>query len=69
VKDNKALCESSQRNLDFLNSEIARASKLLQPTPISKVTPKPTKITCVKSKQTKKVNGLNAKCPKGFKKK
>jgi hypothetical protein len=69
VKDNKALCESSQRNLDFLNSEIARASELLQPTPISKVTPKPTKIACVKGKQTKKVNGPNAKCPKGFKKK
>ena len=69
VKDNRALCESSQRNLNFLNSEIARASKLLQPTPISTVSPKLTKITCVKGKTTKKVTGINPKCPKGFKKK
>jgi len=69
VKDNKALCESSQRNLDFLNSEIARASKLLQPTPISKVSPKLTKITCVKGKSIKKISGTNPKCPKGYKKK
>jgi hypothetical protein len=68
VKDNKALCESSQRNLDFLNSEIARASKLLQPTPISTVSPKLTKITCTKGKLTKKVSGTNPKCPKGYKK-
>jgi hypothetical protein len=33
-------------------------------------TSKPTSsITCVKGKQTKKVTGPNAKCPKGFKKK
>jgi hypothetical protein len=67
VKDNKALCESSQRNLDFLNSEIARASKLLQPTTISTVSPKLTKITCTKGKLTKKVSGTNPKCPKGYK--
>ena len=69
VKDNKALCESSQRNLDFLNSEIARASKLIQPTPISTVSPKLTKITCVKGKAIKKVTGINPKCPTGYKKK
>jgi hypothetical protein len=91
VKDNKALCESSQRNLNFLNSEIARASKLLQPTPTPTPTPTPvatatttpsatvvatvkptakkTTITCVKGKTTKKVTGVNPKCPAGYKKK
>jgi hypothetical protein len=69
VKDNKALCESSQRNLDFLNSEIARASKLLQPTTISTVSPKLTKITCTKGKLTKKVTAVKPKCPSGYKKK
>lgn len=71
LKDNNALCESSQRNLDFLNSEISRALKLLQPTP----SPTPTKvavakkilINCVKGKITKKVSGTNPKCPKGYK--
>jgi hypothetical protein len=42
VKDNKALCESSRRNLNFLNSEISRASKLPQPNPSTTVSPKPT---------------------------
>lgn len=69
VKDNKALCESAQRNLDFLNSEIAKATKLLQPSPSTTVSPKLVKITCIKGKTTKKVSGINPKCPKGYKKK
>jgi hypothetical protein len=97
VKDNIALCESSQRNLNFLNSEISRASKLLQPTPspsptptklasatptpaptlVATPSPNPTKvavakritITCMKGKTTKKVTGINPKCPSGFRRK
>jgi len=69
VKDNRALCESAQRNLDFLNSEIARASKLLQPMSSTTVSPKLVNITCIKGKTTKKVSGTNPKCPKGYKKK
>jgi hypothetical protein len=69
VKDNKALCESAQRNLDFLNAEIAKATKLLQPSPSTTVSPKLVKITCIKGKTIRKVSGANAKCPKGYRKK
>jgi hypothetical protein len=67
VKDNKALCESAQRNLDFLNSEIAKALKRSQPIPSTSVSPKALSITCIKGKTTKKVSGTNPKCPKGYK--
>ena len=69
VKDNRALCESAQRNLDFLNSEIARATKSLEPTPKSTISPKKITITCLKGKVIKKVTGINPKCPSGYKKK
>ena len=69
VKDNKALCESAQRNLDFLNAEIAKATKLLQPSPSNTVSPKLVKITCIKGKTIRKVSGANPKCPKGYRKK
>ena len=69
VKDNRALCESAQRNLDFLNSEIARATKSLEPTSKSTISPKKITITCLKGKVIKKVTGINPKCPSGYKKK
>jgi hypothetical protein len=31
--------------------------------------PKISAITCIKGKTTKKITGVNSKCPKGFKKK
>jgi len=68
VTDSKALCESAQRNLDFLNSEIAKALKRSQPIPSTSVSPKALTITCIKGKTTKKVSGTNPKCPKGYKK-
>ena len=67
VKDSKALCESAQRNLDFLNLEIAKALKPLQPIPSTTTSPKLVNITCIKGKTTKKVSGTNPKCPKGYK--
>lgn len=68
IKDNRALCEAAQWNLDFLNSEIVRATKSLEPTPKSTISPKKVTITCIKGKTTKKVSGTNPKCPKGYKK-
>ena len=60
-------CESAQRNLDFLNLEIAKALKPLQPIPSTTTSPKLVNITCIKGKTTKKVSGTNPKCPKGYK--
>lgn len=41
VKDNKAICEASKRNLDFLNSELEKAKRVVSPssspTPATKV--------------------------------
>lgn len=106
IKDNEAICESSQMNLDFLTSQILLHSKSLlakvspspsvshapTPKPLTSVSPTPTatfvanssqessaksKITiekrtsiiCAKGKVTKKVTGINPKCPTGYKKK
>lgn len=106
MKDNKAICESSQRNLDFLSSEITQLTNRssVKPSPslsviatptitqVPSLTPSPMAtvsvlaspaprspstmssarkftITCTKGKLTKKVTGVNPKCPTGYKKK
>jgi hypothetical protein len=55
------------------NYQIKRGTLTLTPattTPGSGVSnPTKTSITCVKGKSSKKVSGVNPKCPKGFKKK
>ena len=76
-KDNKALCESRLRNLEFLNSEIATFSRAIlsaelkakQDAEVKAALTKKTTITCVKGKLTKKVTAVKPKCPAGYKKK
>jgi hypothetical protein len=45
------------------------ASPSPSPTPVVKQASKKSTITCVKGKLTKKVTGVNPKCPTGYKKK
>ena len=68
ITDNKARCDSSLRNLEFLTNEIAKATKKNAATPTPVASPKKVAITCIKGKKVKQVSGINAKCQKGYSK-
>lgn len=63
----KSKVDSQDSKLAYIDSELVAAMKLEDAK--NKPTVKSTTITCVKGKTTKKVTGMNPKCPAGYKKK